>query len=194
METTRKVVLFPADQFYAVVGTITMAVDPYRLTLTDICNDMTSATHGARDHHHRSGTIFLSSVEFYALNDNTQKVCRTLESVHLAVKTIRGIVDFYPERFEGNPVKRQEHIERNLAVGSIRFPLHNHVLHGVANELDIYRLSDIYRFTDKFIGLSNLRIDEVPAMNNLSLPGFLERIGCRHPDYMAVNLANVFHS
>jgi hypothetical protein len=194
MENTRKVVLFPVDQFYAAVGNITMTVDPYRLTLTDICNDMTSATHGARDHHHRSGTIYLSSVEFYSLRDNTQKVCRTLNVVHLAVKNIRGIIDFYPERFEGNPLKRQEHLERKLEEGSVRFPLHDHVLYGVANELDIYRLSDIYRFTDKFIGLSSLRIEETPATENLSLPGFLERIGCRHPDYMAVNLANVLHS
>jgi hypothetical protein len=194
MNNVRKVVLFPVDQFYAVVGTITMATDPYRLTLTDICNDMTSSTHSARDHHHRSGTIYLSAVEFYSLRNNTQKVCCTMDVIHLAVKSIRGIVDFYPERFEGNPVKRQENIERNLDVGSVRFPLHDHVLHGVANELDIYRLSDIYRFTDKFIGLSKLLIEDVPAAENLTLPGFLESIGCRHPDYMAVNLANVFHS
>jgi hypothetical protein len=55
-------------------------------------------------------------------------------------------------------------------------------------------LSDIYRFTDKFIGLSGLRIEETPATEDRSLPDFLARIGCRHPDYMAVNLANVFHS
>lgn len=193
MQNTRKVVLFPVDQFFAVVGTITMAVDPYRLTLTDICNDMTGATHGPRDHHH-SGTLYLSSAEFYSLRDNTQRVSLALDVVHVAVKNIRGIVDFFPEFFEGNPHKRHEHNERNLEKGSIKFPLHDHVLHGVADELDIFRLSDIYRFTDKFIGLSNLRIEEIPATENLSLPDFLGRIGCHHPNYMAVNLANVFHS
>ena len=194
MEKTRKVVLFPVDQFYAVVGTFTMPVDPYRLTLTDICNDMTSATHGARDHLHRPGTIYLSSVEFYSLHDNTQKVCQALDVIHLAVKNIRGIIDFHPELFEGNPIKRQEHMERQPQPGSVRFPLHDHVLHGVADEYEIYRLSDIYRFTDKFIGLSSLQIEEAPVADHLSLTGFLTRIGCRHPDYMAVNLANVFHS
>jgi hypothetical protein len=34
--------------------------------------------------------------------------------------------------------------------------------------------------------LSKLRIEEVPETENLSLPGFLEMIGCRQPDYMAV--------
>ena len=194
MENTRKILFFPVDQFYAVAGTITMAVDPYRVTLTDICNDMTSATHRARDHHHRSGTIYLTDVEFYALRNNRQKVCRNLDVVHLAVKNIRGIIDFFPERFEGNPVKRQEHKDRNQEEGSVRFPLHDHVFSGVAEELEIYRLSDIYRFSDKFIGLSRLRMEETAETENLSLPGFLEMIGCRQPDYMAVNLANVFHS
>jgi hypothetical protein len=194
MDKSRKVVLFPVDQFYAIVGTFTMPVDPYRLTLTDICNDMTSATHGARDHLHRPGTVFLTSVEFYSLRDNTQKVCQTLDIIHMAVKNIRGIVDFHPELFEGNPIKRQEYVERKPQPGSVSFPLHDHVLHGVADEYEIYRLSDIYRFTDKFIGLSGLRIEETPATEDRSLPDFLARIGCRHPDYMAVNLANVFHS
>jgi len=194
MELTRKIVLFPVGQFYAVVGTITMTVDPYRLTLTDICNDMTSATHRARDHHHRSGTLFLSAVEFYSLRNNAQKVCRTLQQVHLAVKNIRGIIDFYPERFEGNPLKRHEYRERHIEQGTVHFPLHEHVFSGVADELDIYRLSDIYRFSDKFIGLSKLRLEETPATESFTLPGFLENIGCRQPDYMAVNLANLFHS
>lgn len=194
MECARKIVLFPVDQFYAVVGTVTMTIDPYRLTLTDICNDMTSATHRARDHHHRSGTLYLTEVEFYSLRDNSRRVSRALDIVHLAVKNIRGIIDFYPERFEGNPLKRHEHQERNPEEGSVRFPLHEHVLSGVAGELDIYRLSDIYRFSDKFLGLSRLRVEETPETENLSLPGFLDHIGCRQPDYMAVNLANVFHS
>lgn len=194
MKKTRKVLLFPVDQFYAVVGIFTMPVDPYRLTLTDICNDMTSATHGARDHLHRPGTIFLTSVEFYSLHDNTQKVCQTLDVIHLAVKNIRGIIDYHPELFEGNPIKRQEYIERKPQPGSVRFPLHDHVLYGVADEYEIYRLSDIYRFSDKFIGLSGLQIEAPPTAVGLSLPDFLARIGCRHPDYMAVNLANVFHS
>ena len=194
MEYTRKIVLFPIDQFYAVVGTVTMALDPYRVTLTDICNDMTSATHQARDHHHRSGTLYLTEVEFYSLRNNAQKVCGSMDIVHLAVKNIRGIIDFHPERFEGNPLKRQEHLDRNLEEGSVCFPLHDHVFCGVANELDIYRLSDIYRFSDKFIGLSRLRLMETPETESLSLSGFFAMIGCRQPDYMAVNLANVFHS
>jgi hypothetical protein len=194
MEYARKIVLFPVDQFYAVVGTVTMALDPYRVTLTDICNDMTSATHRARDHHHRSGTLYLSAVEFYSLRNNALKVCGSMETIHLAVKNIRGIIDFYPERFEGNPVKRQEHLDRKLEEGSVCFPLHEHVFCGVAAELDIYRLSDIYRFSDKFIGLSRLSVEVVPETDNLSLPAFLKSIGCRPPDYMAVNLANVFHS
>lgn len=194
MEYARKIVLFPVDQFYAVVGTVTMTMDPYRVTLTDICNDMTSATHRARDHHHRSGTLYLSAVEFYSLRNNALKVCGSMQAIHLAVKNIRGIIDFYPERFEGNPVKRQEHLDRKMEEGSVCFPLHEHVFCGVAAELDIYRLSDIYRFSDKFIGLSRLSVEEVPEPANLSLPAFLTSIGCRQPDYMAVNLANVFHS
>lgn len=194
MDNTRKVVLFPVDQFYAVVGTITMAANPYRLTLTDICNDMTSATHAARDHHHRSGTIFLTDVNFYSLHDSSQTVCCTLDVVHLAVKNLRAIIDFHPEHFVGNDLKRREHQERNVEEGYVRFPLHDHVFHGVADELDIYRLSDIYRFTDKFIGLSKLRIEEAPVTARRSLPDFLQEIGCPQPDYMAVNLANVFHS
>lgn len=194
MEKTRKIVMFPVDQFYAIVGTLTLGIDPYRVTLTDICNDMTSATHRARDHHHRSGTLYLTGVEFYSLRNNTQKVCGTLNIIHLAVKNIRGLIDFNPERFEGNPVKRQEHHERNLEEGSVCFPIHDHVLCGAASELDIYRLSDIYRFSDKFIGLSKLRLLETPATEQLTLPGFLAMIGCQEPDYMAVNLGNVFHT
>ena len=117
-----------------------------------------------------------------------------MDVVHYAVKNIRGVIDFFPERFEGNPAKRQEHKERNLEEGSVRFPLHNHVFSGVADELEIYRLSDIYRFSDKFIGLSRLRMEETAEAGNLSLPSFMEMVGCRQPDYMAVNLANVFHS
>ena len=194
MANVRKVVLFPVDQFYAVVGILTMPIEAYRVTLTDICNDMTSATHSARDHLHRPGTLFLTSAEFYSLHDNTRKVCQTLDVIHMAVKNIRGIIDFNPELFEGDPVKRREHSERNLQPGSVSFPLHDQLLHGVADEYEIYRLSDIYRFTDKFIGLSRLHIEEPPETENNSLPSFLDRIGCQHPEYMAVNLANVFHS
>ena len=194
MESSRKVVLFPVDQFYAVVGTFNLPVHAYRVTLTDICNDMTSATHSARDHLHRPGTLYLTEAEFFSRHDNTQKVCQTLDIIHMAVKNIRAIIDFHPERFEGDPVKRQEHRERQLQLGRVSFPIHDHVLHGIADEYEIYRLSDIYRFTDKFIGLSQLHIDEGPMPDHLSLSVFLQRIGCRHPEYMAVNLANVFHS
>ena len=73
-------------------------------------------------------------------------------------------------------------------MGSLRFLLHDHVLSGEAEEADIYRLSE------KFLGLSKLQVEEFPEMANLSLPGFLEMVGCRQPDYMAVNLARVYHS
>lgn len=188
MENGRKLVFFPVDQFYAIVGRISMAEDPFSLTIADICNDKSSATHGARDHLHRPGRVYLSAAEFYSLRDNGQKVCNTLNVVHLALKDIRAVIDFNPERFKGNQFKRQEHEERKLVVGSLQFSLHEHVLCGVADELDIYRRSE------QFLGLSRLRIEEVPGMGNLSLPGFLEKIGCPLPDYMAVNLAKVFHS
>lgn len=194
MVQTRKVVLFPVDQFYAVVGVLSMPMDPYRVSLTDICNDMTSATHSARDHLHRPGTLYLTSAKFYSLHDNSLQVCESLVEIHLAVKNVRGVIDFHPEHFEGDPVKRREHSERKPRPGSVRFPLHNQVLYGVADEYEIYRFSDIYRFTDKFIGLSKLHIEEPQPLGALSLAGFLDRIGCRYPDYMAVNLANVFHS
>jgi hypothetical protein len=190
MENCRKLVLFPVDQFYAIVGSIALTMEggPYSLTIADICNEKSSATHGAREHLHRPGKIYLSAVEFYSLRDNTQKVCSNLNTVHLALRDIRGIIDYHPEHFQGNPLKRLEHKERRLREGSVRFCLHEHVFFGVADESDIYRLGE------QFIGLSKLRIEEVPETENLSLPGFLEMIGCRQPDYMAVNLAGVFHS
>jgi hypothetical protein len=188
MENSRKLVLFPVDQFYAVVGTISMAEDPYSLTITDIFNDKSSATHGARDHLHRPGRIYLSNAEFYALKDNRRKVCCNLDTVHLAMKDVRAVIDFFPDRFKGNPLKRKEYEERKVVAGSVRFSLHAHVLSGVADERDIYRQSE------QFIGLTRLRVEEVPVTDRLSLPGFLELIGCQQPDYMAVNLARVFHS
>ncbi len=190
MDNARKLVIFPVDQFYAIVGTITMAMQegPYSLTLADICNEKSSATHDARDHMHRPGKIYLTAAEFYSLRDNKQKVCSTMSAVHLALKDIRGVIDFYPDRFQGNPLKRQEHKERNLREGSVQYSLHEHVLLGVADE------SDIYRYSEQFLGLSRLRIKELPDTEDLFLPGFLEMIGCPKPDYMAVNLANVFHS
>lgn len=188
MENSRKLVLFPVDQFYAVVGTVTMAEDPYSLSIPDIFNDRSHATHGAREHLHRPGRIYLTGAEFYALHDNTQRVCSRLGSVHLRLNDVRAAIDFFPERYRGNEVKRQEHGERKLLEGSLSFALHGHVLSGVADERDIYRRSE------EFIGLSRVRVEEVPETESLSLPGFLELIGCRQPDYMAVNLANVFHS
>ena len=191
MENGRKLVIFPGDQFYAIVGTIRMPDvegGPYGMTLADLCNDKSGATHGAREHLHRPGRIYLTDAEFYALRDNTQKVCATLNAVHLALKDIRGIIDYHPGRFEGNARKRREQQERTLKMGSLRFLLHDHVLSGEAEEADIYRLSE------KFLGLSRLQVEEFPEMANLSLPGFLEMVGCRQPDYMAVNLARVYHS
>jgi len=191
METGRKLVLFPTDQFFAIVGTIAMselAAGPYSMTIADICNDKSSATHGARDHMHRTGRLYLTGTEIYSLHDNSQKVCTTLDTIHLPLENIRAIIDFCPEYFQGDPRKRQEQQERDLPKGRLRFSLHEHVLSGEAAEWDIYRLSE------KFIGLSQLRVEELPARANLSLPGFLELIGCPQPDYMAVNLATVFHS
>lgn len=193
MENTRKVVIFPVDQFYAIVGNITMSGDPYRMRLTDICNDMAGATHNDHDHRH-SGTIYLSSAEFYSMENNQQKVCCTLTVGHLAVKNIQGVIDFYPDRFKGNPHKRYEHHERHLKEGKVKFRLNDHVLNGVADEFDISRYSDVYRFADKFIGLHKLHVVETPATEVLSLSGFMENIGCRFPDYMAVNLSNAFYA
>lgn len=188
MEKSRKIVLFPVGQFYAVVGTITMAADPYSLTITDICNDMSSATHGARNHLHRPGKIYLTAAEFYALNDNTRKVCQAMSSVHLALKDIRAAIDFFPERHKGNQFKRREYGERRVVKGPFRFALHAHVISGVADQQEVYRRSE------QFLGLTEVAVEELPEPEGLSLPGFLEMICCPLPDYMAVNLANVFHS
>jgi len=188
MENDRKLILFPVDQFYAVVGTIRMAEDPYGLSIPDIFNDKSHVTHGAREHLHRPGRIYLSNAEFYALKENRRKVCCALDTVHLAMKDVRAAIDFFPDRYKGNPLKRKEYEERKVVEGNLRFSLHAHVLSGVADEGDIYRRSE------QFIGLSRLRVEEVPVTDGLSLPGFLESIGCQQPDYMAVNLSRVFHS
>lgn len=190
MENGRKLVIFPTDQFYAIIGTIILAMadGPYSLTLADICNEKSSATHGAREHLHRPGKIYLTGAEIYSLRDNTQKICSTMKTLHLALKDVRAIIDFHPERFQGNPLKRQEHKERKLREGSVCFSLHEHVLRGVADESDIYRLSE------QFLGLSRLQMESMPEVTKLSLPGFFEMIGCPTPDYMAVHMSNVFHS
>jgi len=188
MEFARRLVVFPTDQFYAVVGTAVMETDPYRLTIPDICNERSSATHGAREHLHRPGKIYLRDADFYLLEDNTQKVCCGMESVHLPLKGIRAILDFHPERYQGNASKRQEYEERRVVEGALHFVLHAHVVSGVADQKEIYRRSE------EFIGLTRIEIRDLPETSGLSLPGFLELIGCSQPDYMAVNLANVFHS
>ncbi len=188
MENRRKLVLFPADQFYAVVGTITMTEDPYGMSLSDIFNDKSHGTHGAREHLHRPGRLYLSAVEFYALNDNAQRVCSRLDCVHLRLGDIRAVIDFFPDRYRGNELKRQEYGERKVLEGSLSFTLHGHVLSGATDERDIYRRSE------EFIGLTRLRVEEMPDTEGLSLLGFLELIGCPPPGYMAVNLGNVFHS
>jgi len=188
MDFARRLVVFPTDQFYAVVGTVVMETDPYLLTITDICNERSSATHGAREHLHRPGKIYLTEAEFYSIEDNTQKVCTSMPSVHLAQKDIRAIIDYYPERYRGNPFKRQEYEERRVVEGGLKFLLHAHVVGGVADQQEIYRRSE------QFIGLTRVAIEELPETDGLSLPGFLELIGCGRPDFMAVNLANVLHS
>ncbi|HEY6838985.1 MAG TPA: hypothetical protein VI389_09600, partial [Geobacteraceae bacterium] len=75
MDAARKLVIFPTDQFYAVIGNITLPVNPYSMSLTDILTDQSAMTHRKGDHEHRPGKIFLSEAECYGLFDNTQRVC-----------------------------------------------------------------------------------------------------------------------
>ncbi|HYS43095.1 MAG TPA: hypothetical protein VEM32_03850, partial [Geobacteraceae bacterium] len=63
MDTARKLVIFPVDQFYALVGNVTLPKDPYGITLTDILNDRSALTHRQGDHEHRPGRIFLTDAE-----------------------------------------------------------------------------------------------------------------------------------
>ncbi len=84
-----------------------MADGPYSLSLTYICNEKSSATHHARDHLHRPSRLYLTETQFYPLRDHTRKSCSALTSVHLALKDIRGVIDFHPEHFAGNERKRQ---------------------------------------------------------------------------------------
>ena len=189
MDATRKLVIFPVDQFYAVVGNVTLPGNPYGISLTDILNDRSALTHRQGDHEHRPGRIFLTDAEFYDLGDNTRRICTAMTEVFIPVQQIRAVVDVHPERYQGSADKRRESQERVRRSRELLFALHGHAVRGVAEALEVYRKSD------QFIGLTGVAIDEEPAATaGLSLPKFLLHLGCPPPDFMAVNLRCVIHS
>lgn len=188
MEMARKIVLFSTNQFYAIVGTIRMRENPYSLSMPDIFNNKSSATHRARDHEHKPGKIFLSDTEFYALNDNTERVCRSITSIHISLKDMRAAIDFHPEKHQGSAMRRKEYAEGVTATEIVRFTLHAHALSGMADRGEIYRRSE------RFVGINGVHIDDVAKSAGPTLPEFLERIGCPQPEHMAVHLGNVLHS
>jgi hypothetical protein len=189
MDVTRKLVIFPVDQFYVVVGNVTLPKDPYGISLTDILNDRSALTHRQGDHEHRPGRIFLTDAECYALHDNTRRICTAMIEVFVPVRQIRAVIDVHPERYQGNADKRRESQERVRRNRELLFALHGHTLHGAAETLEVYRKSD------QFVSLTGVTINEEPAgAAGLSLPGFLHQIGCPPPDFMAVNLGCVIHS
>jgi hypothetical protein len=189
MDTARKLVIFPVDQFYAVVGNITLPKDPYGISLTDILNDRSALTHRQGDHEHRPGRIFLTGAECYALHDNTRRICTVMTEVFIPVQQVRAVVDFHPERYKGSADKRRESQERVRRSRELLFALNGHAVRGVAEALEVYRKSD------QFVGLTGVAIDEEPATApGLSLPEFLHHLGCPPPDFMAVNLRCVIHS
>jgi len=186
-DLSRKVIVFPTSQFSAVIGEITLGEDPFALTLPDILNDKSSATHQAREHLHRSGKIFLSEVEAFSLGNDRRRICHSLKTVHLPVNQVATVVDYFPDKYRGNREKRLEYRERKVVEDDLRFVLQDHVICGVADQKEIYRRSEC------FLGLSRLRFEEAPR-DQFSLPDFFEEVGCPLPEYMAVNLARVFHS
>lgn len=189
MDAARKIVIFPVDQFYAMVGNVTLRKDPYGMTLPDILNDRSAMTHRQGDHEHRSGRIFLTDAEIYALHDNTRRICTALNELFIPVHQIRAVVDVNPERYRGNADKRREAQERVRHSRDLLFALHGHAVRGVAEALEVYRKSD------QFVGLTGVTIDEEPAAAAvLPLPEFLRHIGCPPPDFMAVNMWCVIHS
>ena len=189
METARRLVIFPVDQFYAVVGNITLPIDPYGISLTDILNDRSGLTHRPGDHEHRPGKVFLTGTEFYALNDPARPICTAMTEVFIPAQQIRAVADLHPERYQGSADKRRESQERVWNRREVLFALHGHAVRGEADALEVYRKSE------QFVGLTSIAVDEEPASPAvISLPAFLHRLGCPSPDYMAVNLKRVIHS
>ena len=189
MDAARKIVIFPVDQFYALVGNVTLPKDPYGVSLTDILNDRSALTHRPGDHEHRPGRIFLTGTEFYDLRDNTRRICTVMTEVFIPVQQVRAVVDFHPERYKGSADKRRESQERVRRSRELFFALNGHAVRGVAEALEVYRKSD------QFVGLTGIAIAEEPATAaGRSLPEFLRHIGCPPPDFMAVNLRCVIHS
>jgi hypothetical protein len=189
MDAGRKLVIFPVDQFYAVVGNVTLPKDPYGISLIDVLNERSALTHRQGDHEHRPGRIFLTDAEFYTLHDNTRRICTVMTEIFIPVQQVRAVVDVHPERYQGSADKRRESQERVRRSRELLFALHGHAVRGVAEALEIYRKSD------QFVGLTRVAIDEEPATTNgLSLTAFLHHLGCPPPDFMAVNLRRVIHS
>ena len=189
MDKARKLVIFPVDQLYALVGNVTLDRDPYGITLTDIFNERSALTHRQGDHEHHPGRIFLTDAELYSLHDNTRRVCTAMTEIFIPLHQIRAVVDIHPERYQGNPEKRREAQVREHRSRELLFVLHGHSVRGVADELEVYRKRD------HFIGLTGVGIVEKPVTAaGLSLPEFLRHIACPPPDFMVVNLRSVIHS
>jgi len=189
MDAARRLVIFPVDQFYAVVGNITLPKGSYGISLTDILNDRSSLTHRQGDHEHRPGRIFLTDAEFYALHDSTRRICKVMTEVFIPVQQVRAVIDVHPERYQGSADKRREAQERLRRSRELLFALHGHAVRGVAEALEVYRKSE------QFVGLTGVAIDEEPATTACpSVLEFLRHLGCPPPDFMAVNLKCVIHS
>ncbi|HEX8961251.1 MAG TPA: hypothetical protein VF775_06735 [Geobacteraceae bacterium] len=185
---TRRLVIFPVDQFYAIVGNITLPQDPYGISLTDILNERSAMTHRKGNHEHRPGRLFLSDAEFYAMDDNTRRICASMTETYVPVRLIRAAADVHPERYQGNAAKRQESADRVRRHRELHFALRAHAVAGMADALEVYRKSE------HFVGLTSVTIGEEQSAAGHSLPEFLRRIGCPPPDFMAVNLRDVIHS
>jgi hypothetical protein len=189
MEISRKLVIFPIDQFYAIVGNLTLPEDPYAVSLTDILNDRSAMTHRQGNHEHRSGRIFLDDAECFDLHDNTRRICAKMTEVYIPVHQIRAAIDVHPEHYRGNADKRRESEERRRRHRDLLFPLHGHTVRGVADVLEVYRKSD------HFVGLTEVAIDDEPVTSaGVSLSKFLHHLSCPPPDFIAVNLKCVIHS
>ena len=188
MEEARKIVVFPGGQFFAVVGKLRMPQNPYLLSLPDILNEQSSATHRARNHEHRSGRIFLSDVEFYALHDPCTRVCGDLTRCHVQVGDISAAIDFYPEKYQGNDDKRRDYAQRQIRTEVLHFVQHHQVFSGLVDAMEVYRKSEGFVSVNKLQTLPATREGEGPIAE------FLGRIRCPQPRFMAVNLARVLHS
>jgi len=188
MDLSRKLVIFPVDQFFAIIGVIHMIQDPYAHSIPDIFNHKSEQTHGARDHEHKPGRIFLHDVQFYSLADNRRQICTSLTQIHIPTKDIRAVVDFHPERFKGRDELRMEAEERIIEEERILVALHGHIISGDVHPWVVYRSSH------EFVGMSTVTVDETDESHGLSLPAFFQAIGCPSPTYMAVHLGQTIHS